>query len=56
MHGNELRLCMGQGILPTLNYLCRASDIAAAETILNVFIYDTVSGRNSNLPGGKRIR
>ena len=35
-------------------YLCRALDIAAVGTILNVFSYDAVLGRESNLsPPGK---
>ena len=38
---------MGQGIPPTLNYLCGESDIAGVGTILNVFSYDAVSVRDS---------
>ena len=49
MQGSELRLFLGQSIPPTLNYFCRAPDIAAVGTILNVFSYDAVSGRGSNL-------
>ena len=40
---------MGQDIPPYSDYLCRAPDIVAVITILNVFSYDAVSGRDSNL-------
>ena len=36
VHDNELYLFIGQGIPPTLNYFCRAPDIAI------VFNYDAV--------------
>ena len=50
MHGNELRLLMGQ-IFP-------APDIVAVWTIFNVFSYDSVSGRDRtyNLPDYERLR
>ena len=34
---------------PYSYYLCRTPDIAAVETICNVFSYDAVSARDSNL-------
>ena len=37
---------MGQGIP---NTLCRATDLAEEETIFNVFSYDVMSDRDSNL-------
>ena len=37
---------MGQGIS---NTLCRATDLAEEETIFNVFSYDVMSDRDSNL-------
>ncbi len=39
---------------PYSNYLCRASDIAAVGTIFNVFSYDVVSARDSNLSPSRR--
>ena len=45
---------MGQGIPPYSNYLCRSPYIPAVDTILNVFSYDAVSGRNSNLSPPQR--
>ena len=42
MYGNELRLFINQGIPPTLNYLCRASDISAVGMNFNVFSYEAV--------------
>ena len=48
MHGSELRLFLGQVIPPT------PPDIAAVGTILNVFSYDAVSARGSNLSPPRR--
>ena len=40
---------------PYYNYLCRAPDITAVETVfLNVFSYDAVLSRVSNLPAPRR--
>jgi hypothetical protein len=39
---------------PYSNYLCRAPDIAEVGTIFNVFSYDAVSVRDSNLSPSRR--
>ena len=39
---------------PYSYYLCRAPDIAAVGTIFNVFNYDAVSARDSNLSPPRR--
>ena len=46
--------CLLAKTFPYSNYLCRAHDIAAVGTILNVFSYDAVSGRDSNLSPPRR--
>ena len=48
VHGNELLLFWAKAFLYS-NYLCCAPEIAAVGTIFNIFTYDTVSGRDSNL-------
>ena len=48
----ELGLFKGQGILRTLNI--HAFDIAAVGTIFNVFSYDALSDRDSNLSPSRR--
>ena len=53
VHGNELHL-FGPRQSSYSNYLCRASDIAAVGTIFNVFTYDAVSDRDSNLSPFRR--
>ena len=41
VHGNKLRLFWAK-IFPYSNHQCRTSDIAAVETIFNIFSFDTV--------------
>ena len=48
----ELRLFKGQGILRTLTI--HAFDIAVVGTIFNVFSYDALSDRDSNLSSSRR--
>ena len=54
MNVNELHLFLGQGIPPYSNYLCHAPAIEALGTIFNVFSYDAVWDRDSNLSPSQR--
>ena len=48
--------CFGPRHSPYSNYICRAIDIAAVGTILfNVFRYDAVTDRDSNLPPSRSV-
>ena len=46
--------CFGPRHSPNYNYLRRASDIVAVRTIFNVFSYDAVTDRDSNLSSTRR--
>ena len=48
VHGNELHLFYS-------NYLCRTSYLAAVGTIFNVFSFEAVLDRDSNLPDDEQM-
>ena len=56
LSGSPKCACFGPRHSPYSNSLYRATDLAAVGTILNVFSYDAVSDRDTNLSPSRKKR